>query len=77
VIEDQKIVVGEPPLQNVQGNHEQRKQQVNLPLFNFKMTTTRMTCKSLKRGSEKLFPLFPFLNLFYLLFIFLFYEMQK
>jgi hypothetical protein len=30
-----------------------------------------------KRGSEKLFPLFPFLNLFYLLFIFLFYEMQK
>jgi hypothetical protein len=25
---------GEPLLQNVQGNHEQRNQQANLPLFN-------------------------------------------
>jgi hypothetical protein len=29
-----------------------------------------MTCKSLKRGREKLFPLFPFSNLFYLFLIF-------
>jgi hypothetical protein len=29
-----------------------------------------MTCESLKRGSEKLFPLFPFSNLFYLFLIF-------
>jgi hypothetical protein len=50
----------------VQRNHEQRNQQANLPLFNIEMTTTRMTCKSLKRGNEKLFPLFPFSNLFYL-----------
>jgi hypothetical protein len=32
---------GEPPLQNVEGNHEQRNQQVNLPLFNIKMMTKR------------------------------------
>jgi hypothetical protein len=29
------------------------------------MTTSRMTCESLKRGSEKLLPLFPFSNLLY------------
>jgi hypothetical protein len=34
VIEDQKIVVGEPPIQNMVENHEQRNQQANLPLFN-------------------------------------------
>jgi hypothetical protein len=44
----------------MQGNHEQRNQQANLPLFNIEMMTTRMTCESLKRGSEKLFPLFLF-----------------
>jgi hypothetical protein len=27
----------------VQGNHEQRNQQVNLPLFNIEMMTTQMT----------------------------------
>jgi hypothetical protein len=32
----------------VQGNHEQRNQQANLPLFNIKMMTTRMTCKRKK-----------------------------
>jgi hypothetical protein len=26
--------MGEPPLQNMQENHEQRNQQANLPLFN-------------------------------------------
>jgi hypothetical protein len=30
-----------------------------------------------KRGSEKLFPLFPFSNLFYLFLIFLFHQMQR
>jgi hypothetical protein len=44
----------------MQGNHEQRNQQENLPLFNIEMTTTQMTCETLKRGSEKLFPLFLF-----------------
>jgi hypothetical protein len=38
----------EPPLQNVQGNHKQRNQQVNLPLFNIEMLTTQMTCKRKK-----------------------------
>jgi hypothetical protein len=56
----------------VQGNHEQINQQVNLPLFNIELMTTRMTCESLKRGSEKLFPLSPFSNLFYLFLKFLF-----
>jgi hypothetical protein len=56
----------------VQGNHEQRNQQANLPLFNIEMMTTRMACEGLKRGSEKLFPLFPFSNLFYLFLNFLF-----
>jgi hypothetical protein len=41
VIEDQKIVVGRTTLQNMQGNHEQRNQQANLPLFNIKMMTKR------------------------------------
>jgi hypothetical protein len=41
VIEEKKIVVGEPPLQNVQGNHEQRIQRANLPLFNIEMTTKK------------------------------------
>jgi hypothetical protein len=53
----------------VQGNHEQRNQQANLSLFNIKMMTTRVSCESLKRGSEKLVPLFPFSNLFYLFLI--------
>jgi hypothetical protein len=39
---------GEKPLQNVQGNKEQRNQQVNLPLFNIKLMTTRMTCERKK-----------------------------
>jgi hypothetical protein len=30
-----------------------------------------------KRGSEKLFPLFPFSNLFYLFLNYLFYQMQR
>jgi hypothetical protein len=30
-----------------------------------------MTCKSLKRGSEKLFPFFSFSNLFYFIFDFI------
>jgi hypothetical protein len=34
--------------------------------------TTQMNCENLKRGSEKLFPLFPFSNLFYLFSIFYF-----
>jgi hypothetical protein len=55
----------------VQGNHEQRNQQANLPLFNIEMMTTRMTCKRLKRGCEKLFSLFSFSNLFYLFLNFL------
>jgi hypothetical protein len=55
----------------VQGNHEQRNQQANLPLFIIEMMTTRMTCKSLKRGCEKLFSLFSFSNLFYLFLNFL------
>jgi hypothetical protein len=59
VIEDQKIVVGEPPLQNVQGNNEQN-QQANLLLFNIKMMTTRMTCESLKRGRREVKSRFPF-----------------
>jgi hypothetical protein len=56
----------------VQENHEQRYQQANLPLFNIEMMTTQMNCENLKRGSEKLFPLFPFSNLFYLFSIFYF-----
>jgi hypothetical protein len=39
VLEDQKIVVGRTT--TMQGNHEQRNQQANLPLFNIKMTTKR------------------------------------
>jgi hypothetical protein len=46
--------------QNVQENHEQRNQQANLPLFNIEMTTTRMTCESLKRGRGELKSSFPF-----------------
>jgi hypothetical protein len=53
----------------VQGNHEQRNQQANLPLFNIKIMTTRMTCENLKRGSEKLFPLFPFFKSFFIYFL--------
>jgi ABC-type uncharacterized transport system permease subunit len=59
----------------VQGNHDQRNQQANLPLFNIKMMTTQMTCKSLKRGSEKLFPLFSFFKS--LLFFFVFFYFIK
>jgi hypothetical protein len=61
----------------VLGNNEQINQEANLSLFNIKMMTTRMTCESLKRGSEKLFPLFPFSNLFYLFLSFLFYQIQR
>jgi hypothetical protein len=46
----------------VQENHEQRNQQANLPLFKIELNTTQMTCESLKRGSEKLLPLFPLSN---------------
>jgi hypothetical protein len=66
----------------MQGNHEQRNQQANLPLFNIEMKTTQMTCKSLKRGRGEVksgfpFPLFPFSNIFYLFLNFLFYQMQR
>jgi hypothetical protein len=44
----------------VQGNHEQRNHQANLPLFNIKMMTTRMTCECLKRGREEVKSCFPF-----------------
>jgi hypothetical protein len=57
----------------VQGNHEQRNQQANLPLFNIEMTTTQMTYQSLKRGRGEVkscFPFFSFSNLFYLFLIF-------
>jgi hypothetical protein len=77
VIEDQKIVVGEPPLQNVQGNNEQN-QQANLLLFNIKMMTTRMTCESLKRGRREVKSRFPFSFFKSLLFIFeFFYQIQR
>jgi hypothetical protein len=52
----------------VEGNHEQRNQQPNLPLFNIEMTTTRMTCESLKRGrgeAKSCFPFFLFQISFY------------
>jgi hypothetical protein len=45
----------------MQGNHEQRNQQVNLPLFSIEMMTTRMTCESLKRGRGEVKSGFPFL----------------
>jgi hypothetical protein len=56
----------------VQGNHEQRNQQANLPLFNIKMTTTQMTCESLKRGRGEVkscFPFFLFQISFFIFFI--------
>jgi hypothetical protein len=56
----------------VQGNHEERNQQANLPLFNIEMLTTQMTCESLRRGRREVkscYPLFlfqiSFLNFFY------------
>jgi hypothetical protein len=33
----------------MQGNHKQRNQQANLPLFNIKIMTTRMNCEREKR----------------------------
>jgi hypothetical protein len=47
----------------VEGNHEQRNQQANIPLFNIEMTTTQMTYESLKRGrgeGKSSFPCFLF-----------------
>jgi hypothetical protein len=61
---------GKPPLQNVQGNHEQRNQQANLPLFNIEMMTTQMTCESLKWGRGEVKSCFPFFLFKSLLFIF-------
>jgi hypothetical protein len=61
----------------VQGNHEQRNQQANLPLFNIKMMTTRMTYEKLKRGRGEMKSCFPFF-LFQISFLFyLFYQMQR
>jgi hypothetical protein len=34
---------------NVQGNHEQRNQQADLPLFNIKIMITQMTCERKKK----------------------------
>jgi hypothetical protein len=44
------IVVGQTTTTNVHGNHKQRNQQANLPLFNIEMMTTQMTCER-KKGN--------------------------
>jgi hypothetical protein len=49
MIEHQKMVVGQTTTVNVQGNHEQRNQQADLPLFNIKIMTTQMTCERKKK----------------------------
>jgi hypothetical protein len=59
----------------VQGNHEQRNQQANIPLFNIEITSTRITCESLKRGRGEVKSCFPFFFfqisfIYYLFFIF-------
>jgi hypothetical protein len=44
----------------VEGNHEQRNQQANIPLFNIEMMTTRMTYESLNRGRGEVKSCFPY-----------------
>jgi hypothetical protein len=56
----------------VQGRHEQRNQQTNLPLFNIEMMATRMICESLKRGTGEVKSCFPFFLFQTLLFIYYF-----
>jgi hypothetical protein len=61
----------------VQGRHEQRNQQTNLPLFNIEMMATRMTCESLKRGTGEVKSCFPFFSFQTLLFIFDFFILSN